>query len=75
MTKSAVISPQRAAQWLLRSIIGLRPNSSIHAAREDVIDTVQWVWENAEILGIDKRRFAIAGESAGAYFAVATAPR
>ena len=51
------------------------PEFKYPAAHNDVFDTVQWVWDNAETLGIDKRKFAIAGESAGAYFAAATTLR
>ncbi len=53
----------------------LAPEFRYPAAHNDVFDSVQWVWDNAATLGIDKRKFAIAGESAGAYFAVATALR
>jgi acetyl esterase len=40
-----------------------------------VFDTVQWVWNNAETLGINKDKFALAVESTGAYFAAATTLR
>lgn len=51
----------------------LAPEYKYPAAHDDRLDTVQWVWDNVEKLGIDKNRFAIGGESAGAYFAAATA--
>lgn len=53
----------------------LAPEFKYPAAHDDVFDTVQWLWDNADELGIDKNKFAISGESAGAYFAAATALR
>lgn len=44
-------------------------------AYDDVFDATRWVWDHAEQLGADRNRFAIAGESAGTYFAAATALR
>lgn len=53
----------------------LAPEHKFPDAHNDVYDTVQWIWDHAGELGIDKSRFAIAGESTGAYFAAATAIR
>jgi acetyl esterase len=51
------------------------PEYKYPAAHNDIFDTGQWVGSNVEKLGSDKNRFAIGGESAGAYFAAATALR
>lgn len=53
----------------------LAPEFKYPAAHDDVYEATQWVWDNAASLGIDKDRFTIGGESAGAYFAAATALR
>ncbi len=53
----------------------LAPEHKFPAAHNDVFDSVRWIWNHANELGIDKERFAIAGESAGAYLAAATAIR
>jgi acetyl esterase len=53
----------------------LAPEHKFPDAHDDVYDTVQWIWSHAAELGLDKKRFAISGESAGAYFAAATAIR
>lgn len=53
----------------------LAPEHKYPAAHEDVYESVRWIWNHADELGIDKSRFAIAGESTGAYFAAATALR
>lgn len=53
----------------------LAPEHKFPAAHNDVFDSVRWIWNHADELGIDKARFAMAGESAGAYLAAATAIR
>ena len=53
----------------------LAPEFKYPAAHNDVYDVVQWIWKNSNALGIDRNRFAIAGESSGAYFAAATVLR
>jgi len=53
----------------------LPPEYKYPAAHNDVYDTIRWIWENSQQLGIDKKRFGVGGESAGAYFAAATALR
>ena len=53
----------------------LAPEHKYPDAHNDVYDTVRWIWDHAKELGIDKKKFAIAGESTGAYFAAATAIR
>jgi acetyl esterase len=51
----------------------LAPESKYPAAHDDVYEATQWIWEHAGLLGLDKAKFAIAGESTGAYFTAATA--
>jgi acetyl esterase len=53
----------------------LAPEFKYPAAHNDVYDAVKWIWNNSESLNIDKSKFAIGGESAGAYFAAATTLR
>jgi acetyl esterase len=53
----------------------LAPEFPYPAAHQDVYDAAQWLWDHSETLGVDRARFAISGESAGAYFAAATALR
>lgn len=53
----------------------LAPEHKFPAAHNDVFDSVRWIWNHADELGIDKDRFAITGDSAGAYLAAATAIR
>jgi acetyl esterase len=53
----------------------LAPEFKYPAAHNDVYDAVKWIWNNSEQLNIDKSKFAIGGESAGAYFAAATTLR
>ena len=50
----------------------LAPEHKYPAAHNDVYDAIEWVWNNAGELGLDKKQFAIAGESTGAYFTAAT---
>jgi acetyl esterase len=51
----------------------LAPEHKFPAGHNDVYDATNWVWNHAEELGLDSTKFAIAGESTGAYFTVATA--
>ena len=53
----------------------LPPEHKYPSAHDDIYDSSVWLWQNAAELGIDRSRFAISGESAGAYFAAATALR
>lgn len=50
----------------------LAPESKYPAAHNDVYDAAEWIWNHASELGLETGQFAIAGESAGAYFAAAT---
>lgn len=50
----------------------LAPEHKYPAAHHDVYDAVEWIWNHANELELDKKRFAIAGESTGAYFTAAT---
>lgn len=47
----------------------LAPENPFPCGLEDCIGTVEWVHENYEILGIDKNKIAVAGDSAGGNFA------
>lgn len=53
----------------------LGPENRFPSAHHDVYETALWLWDHSTELGIDKSKFAISGESAGAYFAAATALR
>jgi len=53
----------------------LAPEHPYPAAHNDVFDAVQWVWDHAAELGVDRTRLGIGGESAGAHLAAATAIR
>lgn len=50
----------------------LAPEHKFPDAHNDVYDATQWLWQHANELGLDPERFAIAGESTGAYFTAAT---
>ena len=50
----------------------LAPENKYPAAHNDVYDATEWIWKHANELGLDTGQFAIAGESTGAYFRVAT---
>lgn len=51
----------------------LAPEHKYPAAHDDVYEVSNWIWQNAKQLGINRNQLAIGGESAGAYFAAATA--
>ena len=51
------------------------PEHRYPAAHDDAFAAYQWVVENAAMMGGDRRRVALAGESAGGNLAVATAIR
>jgi acetyl esterase len=53
----------------------LAPEHPYPAAHADVYDIASWLWDHSEELGIDRTRFAIGGESAGAHLAAGTALR
>lgn len=53
----------------------LAPEHKFPAAHDDVFDTLQWVWDHADELGVDRTQIALAGESAGAHLAAAAALR
>lgn len=50
----------------------LAPEYKYPAAHDDVYEASKWIWNHSDSLRIDKDNFAIAGESAGAYFTAAT---
>ncbi len=51
----------------------LAPEHQFPTAHNDVYDAINWIVDHADELQIDPAKFAIAGESTGAYFAAATA--
>jgi len=53
----------------------LAPEHAYPSGHNDVFESTVWLWDHARELGIDKSKFAIGGESAGAYFAAATVLR
>lgn len=53
----------------------LAPEHPFPAAHDDVYEAVEWLWEHAAELGIDRSKLALGGESAGAHLAAATALR
>jgi acetyl esterase len=53
----------------------LAPENTYPAAHNDVYEGIEWLWNNANELGLTTDKFAIAGESAGAYLSAATTLR
>lgn len=53
----------------------LAPENKFPSSHNDVYEASEWIFNHSKELGIDKNKFAISGESAGAYFAAATALR
>lgn len=51
----------------------LAPENPFPCGVEDCMGTVEWVHDNNELLGINKDKIAVAGESAGANFATVCA--
>lgn len=53
----------------------LAPEHKYPSSHNDVYEASDWIFNHSEELGIDKNKFAISGESAGAYFAASTVLR
>ena len=53
----------------------LAPENKYPSSHNDVYEASEWIFNHSKELGIDKNKFAISGESAGAYFAAATVLR
>ena len=53
----------------------LAPENTYPSAHNDVYEGIEWIWNNANELGLITDKFAIAGESAGAYLSAATTLR
>lgn len=53
----------------------LAPENKYPSSHNDVYEATNWIFKHAEELGIDRNKFAISGESAGAYFAASTVLR
>ena len=53
----------------------LAPDHKYPSSHNDVYEASDWIFSHSEELGIDKNKFAISGESAGAYFATSTVLR
>lgn len=62
-TERAVILPE----------FRLAPEHKFPAAVEDAISTVQWVYDNAQSLGIERDKIAVGGDSSGGALATAAA--
>ncbi len=50
----------------------LAPENKYPSSHDDVYEASNWIYKHAKELGLNKNKFAISGENAGAYFAAST---
>ena len=65
MTRTALKSPSSSAARSFRWVIVLRPRSTYREIIADSFAALNWMVDQASELGIDSRRVAIGGRSAG----------
>lgn len=53
----------------------IAPENKYPSSHNEVYEASEWIFNHSKELGIDKNKFAISGESAGAYFSAATVLR